>query len=136
MPEKYFVIDTNVVISIAVFSSLTPALSLKKMISSGSLAFSEAVLQEYNETLSNNKFDKYISLERRLRFLETLTTQGSLIKITEPIRLCRDPKDDKYLELAIACNATCIITGDKDLLVLHPFENIPILTPADFINQY
>ena len=136
MPEKYFVIDTNVVISVAVFSSLTPALSLKKMMSLGNLVFSEAVLQEYNETLSNNKFDKYISLERRLRFLETLTTQGSLIKITEPIRLCRDPKDDKYLELAIACNAACIISGDKDLLVLHPFENIPILTPADFINQY
>jgi len=136
MPEKYFVIDTNVVISVAVFSSLTPALSLKKMMSLGNLVFSEAVLQEYNETLSNNKFDKYISLERRLRFLETLTARGSLIKITKPIRICRDPKDDKYLELAIACNATCIITGDKDLLVLHPFENIPILTPADFINQY
>jgi len=135
MPEKYFVIDTNVVISVAVFSSLTPALSLKKMMSLGNLVFSEAVLQEYNETLSNNKFDKYISLERRLRFLETLTARGSLIKITKPIRICRDPKDDKYLELAIACNATCIITGDKDLLVLHPFENIPILTPADFINQ-
>lgn len=136
MPEKYFVIDTNVVISVAVFSSLTPALSLKKMMSLGNLVFSEAVLQEYNETLSNNKFDKYISLERRLRFLETLTARESLIKITKPIRICRDPKDDKYLELAIACNATCIITGDKDLLVLHPFENIPILTPADFINQY
>jgi predicted nucleic acid-binding protein len=70
MPNKYFVVDTNIVISVAVFSSSTPALSLKKALSSGRLAFSESILQEYSEILSNNKFDRYISIEKRILFLE------------------------------------------------------------------
>jgi putative PIN family toxin of toxin-antitoxin system len=102
----------------------------------GSFAFSEPVLQEYAETLSNSKFDKYLSLEKRLYFLEKLIAEGTLIEVTEHIQACRDPKDDKYLALAVACNAFCILTGDKDLLVLHPFRNVPIWTPNDFLNQY
>jgi hypothetical protein len=53
MPGQYFVIDTNIVISVAVFSSQSPSLCLKKILSSGTLAFSEAILQEYADTLSN-----------------------------------------------------------------------------------
>ncbi|MEP6613184.1 MAG: putative toxin-antitoxin system toxin component, PIN family, partial [Mucilaginibacter sp.] len=103
MPDKYFVVDTNVVISIAVFSSFSPALALEKILSLGVLAFSEEVLQEYAETLSRNKFDKYISIEKRLTFLQKLIEHGSLIPVTSKIEACRDPKDDKYLELAIEC---------------------------------
>lgn len=136
MPDKYFVVDTNIVISVAVFSSSTPALSLKKALSSGRLAFSESILQEYSETLSNNKFDRYILIEKRTLFLEKFIAEGTLIPVNKSIRICRDPKDDKYLELALAYNASAIITGDKDLLVLHPYENIPVLTPVDFLNQY
>ena len=136
MSTKYFVIDSNIVVSVAVFSSLNPALSLKKILSLGNLAFSEPVLQEYAETLSSKKFDKYLSVEKRLLFLEKLIAEGNLITVTRPVIACRDPKDDKYLELAVACEASCIITGDKDLLVLHPFENIAILNPADFLNHF
>lgn len=133
MPDKYFVADANVIISASIFSSLKPTLALQRILSSGTLAFSEEVLQEYAETLSRNKFDKYISIAKRLNFLQQLTANGTLIVIENKIRACRDPKDDKYLELALACNASCIVTGDDDLLVLHPFKNIPILTPADFL---
>ena len=48
---------------------------------------------------------------------------------------CCDPKDNKFLELAVAANASCLITGDNDLLVLHPFRNIPILNATDFLNN-
>jgi putative PIN family toxin of toxin-antitoxin system len=58
------------------------------------------------------------------------------IKITESVTDCRDPKDNKFLELAISANASCIITGDNDLLVLHPFRGIPILNAVDFINNF
>jgi len=136
MPDKYFIIDTNVVISIAVFSLFSPTSALEKILSSGILVFSEQVLQEYAETLSRNKFDKYISIEKRLVFLQKLIEKGILITVSEEIKACRDPKDDKYLELALTCNASCIITGDKDLLVLNPFKDISILTPVDFIAQY
>ncbi|HEV2833259.1 MAG TPA: putative toxin-antitoxin system toxin component, PIN family, partial [Hanamia sp.] len=83
------------------------------------------------------KFDKYISLDERIEILSFLETQ--LIELEQPekkLTICRDPKDNKYLELAIHYHATCIITGDKDLLELHPFQNIPILNAADYLNEF
>src|SRR5579863_633618 len=136
MPDKYFIADTNVIISAALFSSSNPALSLRKIFLSGKLAFSEAILEKYTAILSGNKFDKYIPVEKRLSFLDKLVKEGTLVTVTETVTICRDPKDNKYLELAASCKASCIITGDKDLLVLHPFENIPILTPGEFLNQF
>ena len=50
------------------------------------------------------------------------------------IRACRDPKDDKFLEVAVHGSADVIVTGDSDLLDLHPFRGIAILTPADYLN--
>lgn len=54
----------------------------------------------------------------------------------EKIFVCRDPKDNKYLDLANHYNASCIITGYKDLLILHPFKNISILAAADFLKTF
>lgn len=51
----------------------------------------------------------------------------------EQIEECRDPKDNKILEVAVEGKADVIVTGDKDLLVLHPFRGIPIIGPAEFL---
>lgn len=59
---------------------------------------------------------------------------SSTLLISNPV-LCRDPKDDMYLELALSGKADCIITGDPDLLVLNSFENIPIITPKEFLDS-
>ena len=48
--------------------------------------------------------------------------------------LCRDPDDVKILGLAVTANADCIVTGDKDLLVLKRFQDVPIMTPRVFSN--
>jgi predicted nucleic acid-binding protein len=57
-----------------------------------------------------------------------------LVEVTERVKECRDPKDDKFLELAVNGNATLIVSGDKDLQVLHPFRNIPVLSPREFLD--
>jgi putative PIN family toxin of toxin-antitoxin system len=83
------------------------------------------------------KFDKYHPFEDRVKFLSYLEAQ--LLQWPQPvekIKVCRDPKDDKYLELAVSAKAYCIITGDKDLLVLNPFENIPIISSAEFLTVF
>jgi predicted nucleic acid-binding protein len=56
-----------------------------------------------------------------------------LVTPTTDIQACRDPDDDRLLELAVDGRATHLVTGDADLLALHPFRGIPILTPADFL---
>jgi predicted nucleic acid-binding protein len=62
-----------------------------------------------------------------------LLSKGTLVDIAEEVRLCRDPKDDKFLELVVSGRASSMVTGDQDLLVLHPFRGVPILTPAQFL---
>jgi putative PIN family toxin of toxin-antitoxin system len=67
--------------------------------------------------------------------LEILAETAEFINITEQMNECRDPKDNKYLELAVSGKAECIITGDEDLLVLHPFRQIDILTVQNFLDK-
>lgn len=95
------------------------------------------IKRELTDVFLREKFDKYVSLEERITILSFLETQ--LIELKEPdekIFICRDPKDNKYLDLADSYNASCIITGDKDLLVLHPFKNIPILSASEFLKTF
>jgi len=60
--------------------------------------------------------------------------QCAVVSISVPIRVCRDPRDDKFIEAAVHSRANAIITGDLDLLALDPFHGIRILTPATFLD--
>ena len=103
----------------------------------GRVFSSDAITLELTDVFLRKKFDKYAPFEEREHFISLLEIQ--LIRWPWPISgitACRDPRDDKYLELAVACNASCIITGDKDLLILHPFRGIPILSAADFLQNF
>ena len=85
--------------------------------------------------MSRPKFERYISLEKRERFLLSFVQKSVLVEIKEKVQECRDRKDDKFLELAINGKATAIVSGDKDLLILHPFRGIPIMTVSQFLNS-
>ena len=54
------------------------------------------------------------------------------VPILRRVKLCRDPKDDKFLELALNGEASHLITGDTDLLILNPLQNIPVINPRSF----
>lgn len=86
--------------------------------------------------LLRDKFDKYMPKKERTKQLELILEQSEFF-LTDRLSIlaCRDAEDNKFLELALAAKANCIITGDKDLLVLHPFHNIAILSPSHFANQ-
>jgi putative PIN family toxin of toxin-antitoxin system len=93
-------------------------------------------LLELNEVITRTKFDKYLSEEKRKQFLAALVKQAEFLEVNEKITDCRDSKDNKFLELAISGEAECFISGDGNLLVLHPFRGIPILQPGEFLKQY
>ncbi|MFI5263944.1 MAG: putative toxin-antitoxin system toxin component, PIN family [Candidatus Kapaibacterium sp.] len=82
------------------------------------------------------KFDKYASQTIRKEFIEAVAGQVERIQPTETITACKDPKDDKFLEVAVAGKAEVIITGDRLLLVLNPFRKIEILTAGEFLIKY
>ncbi len=85
--------------------------------------------------LTREKFDKYLTESERLRFLVALLKETELVEITEHIEVCRDPKDNKFLELAICGKADFVITGDDDLLDLDPFRELRIITPRGFLED-
>ncbi len=96
---------------------------------------SEETLAEISDVLSRKKFDAYVSRQRRQEFLRRLGGVVRIVSVTQKVSVCRDAKDDKFLDVALAGEARLILTGDKDLLALHPFHGIAILAPADFLLQ-
>ena len=134
---KFFVIDTNTLISAFLLSQNSiAAQAYHKAISGGKIVLSESTFSEFANVFIRPKFDRYLSLEKRLVAIEDLKVLVTTISVHSEITACRDPKDNKFLELAIDAKASCIITGDKDLLVLHPFNKIPILSAADFLKVF
>ncbi|MGV3763942.1 putative toxin-antitoxin system toxin component, PIN family [Parapedobacter sp.] len=136
MERKLFVFDENVLISAALIRNPVNAQALDRAFLIGTVCISHATLLEFTEVLYRPKFDKYLNEERRVSMINRIEQDGKKFRIKQTIRTCRDPKDDKYLELAVAACASCIITGDNDLLVLNPLRDIPILTATGFINQF
>lgn len=136
MKNNLFVIDTNTLISSSLFRDSLPRKAERKANLKGKIIASTATYNEFFEVFLRSKFDKYISRETRLGILIDFKRLAVFSEISENITTCRDPKDDKFLELAVSANASCIITGDKDLLILNPFRNIPILTAVDFLNNF
>jgi putative PIN family toxin of toxin-antitoxin system len=133
MDKLRFVIDTNILVSAVLIKSSIPDVALKKAKSLGIILFSDATFQELQEILNRSKFNKYISVNIRTQFLAKFKLEAEQIKIDEMIKECRDPKDDKFLDVAINGNATHIITGDKDLLDLHPFRGVDIITAKQLL---
>ncbi|HIK09172.1 MAG TPA: putative toxin-antitoxin system toxin component, PIN family [Oscillatoriaceae cyanobacterium M33_DOE_052] len=133
MKTKRIVIDTNVIVSALIFYKSTTMQSFIEAKEKGVFLISDNILSELIDVLSRPKFDRYLSREIREDFLASLFTEAEIIKITEKIEVCRDSKDNKFLEVAVNGNATHIITGDGDLLELHPFRGISILTPRQFL---
>ena len=136
MRNNFFVIDTNTLVSAFIFRYSTPRKAFEKAIREGNVFATDKTYNELTEVLLRPKFDKYISSEEKLLALKEFKELAIFAEIAETITDCRDPKDNKFLELAVAANASCIITGDKDLLELHPFREIAILTAADFLNNF
>jgi putative PIN family toxin of toxin-antitoxin system len=134
---KLFVFDANALISAFLLASTSVAAQAYYQAKTlGEIVLSEDTFNEFSDVFIRPKFDRYLPLTKRLIIIEDLKAVVKFILVTNVIQACRDPKDDKYLELAVASGAVCIITGDKDLLVLHPFERIPILSAADFLKIF
>ena len=135
MNKPKFVFDTNTFISAILLEGSVSAQALDKAFTTGEVIVSDSTFSEFTQVLFRKKFDKYLTDERRLQALSKLERDTFLQPVSSILKICRDPKDDKYLELAIDGTAVCIITGDKDLLVLNPFHNILILTASAFLSS-
>ena len=122
-------LDTNVLIAAFIARGVCSEL-LEHCIRNHSLISSKLLLRELEEKLA----DKFKFTHQEIREVAVLLRGKT--EFVEPVSLdqpvCRDPDDDVELATALVGECDCIVTGDKDLLVLERFRQIPILAPADF----
>jgi putative PIN family toxin of toxin-antitoxin system len=129
------VFDTNVFVSALLKPESNPRQALDLCVKTGKVLLSFATIAELNEVLTRAWLHQYVREETVRSFLAGLTLDAELVDVDAKIVACRDPKDDKFLELAVSGRATCIVTGDSDLLVLNPFRGIPIISPHSFLES-
>jgi putative PIN family toxin of toxin-antitoxin system len=101
------VVDTNVLVSAVLLPRSMPRRAFDRILDHGSLLISIATVTELNDVLRRPRFNPYIHPDERLRFLATLVRNGELVEVTESVTDCRDPKDNKFLELALNGTASC-----------------------------
>jgi putative PIN family toxin of toxin-antitoxin system len=130
-PKNRVIIDTNLWISFLLTRDLS---KFDKIIASNkvTIIFSQELLDEFVEITQRSKFRKYFDLEDVEELLIKIKNRASFIDVTSIATACRDVKDNFLLALAVDGNATHLITGDKDLLVLEKYGSTHVLT----VNEY
>lgn len=131
--KDVIVLDTNILVSAALLPNSVAGNTLRKAISEFSIVTSTVCFDEFAEVILRPKFRKYLDLIDAIAVIESYQQNVSIIPITHSVTDCRDPKDNKFLDLALSASARLIVSGDTDLLVLSPYRSIPILTPAEFL---
>ena len=129
------VLDTSTLVSAALRVGSVPHQALLKALGSCELCASSATLNALEQVLRRDKFDRYLDTETRLSFVALIRQHTHLFDVQEADEAsvqpaCRDPKDNKFLALALVCEAGATISSDKDLLAMNPWRSIPVLTPA------
>ncbi len=125
------IIDTNVWISFLIGKRLS---IIKNHIADRqiTIVITQQLLDEIINVTSREKLKKYFPKESVVDLIELLKTVAEYIEITPTHFINRDPKDNFLLDLIEFSKADYLVTGDKDLLELNPFQSTTILTPSDF----
>ena len=128
------VVDTNVFVSAVLKLNSLPFLVVRWIDEYEGLLKSAATEREILSVLSRPQIAA-VTIPAFRDDLAKMLASAELVAITERITACRDPHDDKFLELAVNGRAALIVSGDADLLALNPFRDIPILTQAAFMQR-
>ena len=110
-----------------------PYQALKKARATDTLALSQPVFDEVFDVLHRPRLARFIDADLRAELLDQLVSGTLWFEPAIPVTDCRDPTDNKYLELALAAQAATIVSSDQDLLVLHPWRRILIQRPAEYL---
>ena len=137
--SRRVVLDTSTLVSAALRNGSVPYQALSEALATCDLCASAETLAELEQVLGREKFDPYLDRESRREFVALIRRNTRLFAIqnadlvVEPP--CRDPKDNLFLALALAAEADALVSSDEDLLILHPWRGIAIVTPAEFLSQ-
>jgi putative PIN family toxin of toxin-antitoxin system len=134
------VVDTSTLVSAALRVGSIPQQALSGILGTAVLCASIQTLDELEQVLRQEKFDRYQDSESRLAFVALIRRHVHIFEIGEAeIQFvdppCRDPKDRVFLALALVAEADLILSSEADLLVLDPWRGIAIVTPGEFLSN-
>jgi len=129
-------LDTNVIISGILFKGDAIRRLLLMALNEFQLVFSQSTWDELASVLQREGFEKHMPLGARLRVLADLARVAEVVHSTRVVTDCRDPKDNKFLSLALDAEVGTLVTGDDDLSVLHPYKGVLIRSPAEFLRLH
>lgn len=129
------VFDVSSLVGAAIRRDGVPELALRRALRIDQIAVSEAVIAELLDVFARPRLQRFLNPELRDEVLSELHASGLFFVPSERVTDCRDPKDNKYLELAFAAAAATIVSSDDDLLVLHPWRGVRILKPAAYLAE-
>ena len=132
------VLDTNIVISGAIFPNSVPGLALRKALEHFDVYVSESTKTELIEVIRRPKFERYFLNQQvgREVFLKNFLSGAIEEKSTATITACKDEKDNQFLELAVSVNAFCLISGDgRDLISMKSFRDTLIISAKEFLEM-
>jgi putative PIN family toxin of toxin-antitoxin system len=129
------VLDASVLISAAMGRGSIPDRAVRHAFASDRVAVSEPMIAELIDVFARPRLARFVLPDLRDEVLALLDTSGVFVVPAERVTDCRDAKDNKYLELALAARAATIVSSDDDLLVLHPWRGVRILLPASYLAE-
>jgi uncharacterized protein len=130
-----FVLDTNVLVDALCFATSFGRRAFDMVRARGEIVYSLPTFAELVEVIYRPRLQRYIGEDERRRFLVLFRQQAILVEPKIEIRACRDPKDDKFLELAVTASAEAVLTRDRALLDLDPFRGVRLLEPQTFVGH-
>jgi uncharacterized protein len=139
--SRRVVLDTSTLVSAALRIGSVPYQALQEALGGWDLCASAETLAELERVLEHTKFNRYLDLVSRRDFVALIrhhihlfpVRDGDVMAVEPP---CRDPKDNPFLALALAAEVDVVVSSDEDLLVLHPWRGIPIVTAAEFLARF
>jgi len=128
-------LDANIFISFLI-SHQPPISTILDLWAKGELevCYSAEILEELEAFLKYPKIRKLVSGLETESLIDAVKIMGILVVPTKKIEICRDKKDNKYLEVSLESVSKFLISGDKDLLALGEFEGIKIVSPRVFVS--
>ncbi len=139
--SRRVVLDTSTLVSAALRIGSVPHQAVLEAFGTCDICASTETLAELEQVLDRAKFDRYLNRALRREFFALFRRNVHLYAVENADQTavdpsCRDPRDNHVLALALAAEADVVVASDEDLLVLHPWRGIPIVTPAEFLSQF
>ena len=135
--RKTIVLDSNLIVSAFLSPEGTTSQAMQIAFDYFDVATSKETLTELVDVLRRDKFDRYASKEDRATRAMVYAEASKKIQVTHIVTDCSDPKDNKFLALALSSEACLLVSGDKKHLIsMHPYQGLPIIGARQFIESY